>query len=379
MRHSKWAMTLLVTLLALVPAVLVGSDTARGNAAPTEFCGVILTSQTIFENSKLVCDVVCPQADYLPCINFGKPGIKFSLNGFTMTGPANPPPALTDPATPPEAVGCAPLPGAPDLPGFPGSGNFPPADGIHSVHDDVVIEGPGVVQRFRRHGVALFGPPGTVDKAVVKKLVSHQNCYSGVWLNGVTESVVEEVVAVKNSAASRQLPCGGVCVTNSHNNRVRRSELAGNGSIFPTTVGGVSGVPNDFGVGLVGSSRGNIIEENGIGGNINGIMLHPTAAGSPTANLIRKNVVAGNPPIQVSASPGVSPSPDPVGSDIRDFGAASCSLDTTSESECPPAANRFRENLCLTYTGPNPNPLVNPCLRSAVGVRLPQFAGHQNN
>jgi Right handed beta helix region len=242
-----------------------------------------------------------------------------------------------------------------------------------------VIEGPGLVQRFRRHGIALFGPPGFVDKAVVKKLVSHQNCYSGVWLNGVRESLVEEVVAVKNSAASRQLPCGGVCITNSHNNRIRRSEFAGNGSTFPGAVAGFpSAVPNDFGAGLVGNSSGNIIEENGIGGNINGIMVHPTGAGTPTANLIRKNVVAGNPPIQISANPGVSPSPDPVGSDIRDFGAASCSLDTTSE--CPPAANRFHENLCLTYTGPNP--LV--CLRPGVGVagmvpRLPQFAGHQNN
>jgi hypothetical protein len=229
--------------------------------------------------------------------------------------------------------------------------NFVPADGIHSAHDDVQIEGPGLVQNMRRHGIALFGPPGFVDKAQVKKLISHQNCFSGVWLNGVRDSLIDEVVSVKNSAASSFFPCGGTCITNSHNNLIRRSEFAGTGSVAPGLEDPpfpgcpVPVVPNDFGVGLVGNSSGNIIEENGIGGNINGVFVCPNARG----NLIRKNVIAGNPPIQVSAD---NPAVDPVGADIRDFSGG---------------ANTFEENLCITSTP------------ATLCPNIPPFAGHQNN
>jgi hypothetical protein len=245
--------------------------TAQGQDAPGEICGVIAEpGLTITDNSRLTCDVECATVNN-PCIRFGRSGIKLSLNTFTMTGRANPP-VLQDCVT---------------------TGNFIFADGIHATGvSDIVIEGPGVVQRFRRHGIGL----PNVTRGVVKKLVSHQNCFSGVWLTaGTTETLVEEVVSVRNSAASSFFTCGGVCITNSHNNRIRRSEFAGNGSaalgtdtFAPCPVA----VPNDFGVGLVGNSSGNIIEENGIGGNINGVFVCPGSTG----NLIRENVIAGNPP-----------------------------------------------------------------------------------
>jgi Right handed beta helix region len=352
MSHSKWIVPLFVTVLALLPAFLFGGATARGQAAPGDICGPVTATKFIFENSRLVCDVEC-QTVATPCIQFGRDGIKLSLNGFTMTGPASPP----------------------DLQTCETTGTFQPADGIAAVgRADIVIEGPGVVQKFRRHGLALNG----VTKTVVKELVSHQNCFSGVWLvGGSTHTLIEEIVSVKNSAASSFFTCGGICITGAHNNRIRRNELAGNGSAAPRTTETFGPCPvvgpNDFGVGLIGNSSGNIIEENGIGGNINGVFVCPAATG----NLIRKNVITGNPPIQVSAD---NPEDDPVGADVRDFGAASCSLDTTPESQCPPAANRFHENLCLTYIGPNPS----VCLRPAVGAtgmvpRVPQFSGHQNN
>jgi parallel beta-helix repeat protein len=352
MRHSKLVVFLLVTVLALLPAFLSGGGTARGQAAPGDICGPIAATVVITENSRLVCDVEC-QTVTTPCIQFGRSGIKLSLNGFTMTGPAAPPNLQTCETT----------------------GTFQPADGIQAAGlADIVIEGPGVVQRFRRHGIALPG----VTRTVVKKLVSNQNCFSGIWLvGGSTHTLIEEVVSVKNSAASSFFPCGGVCIAGAHDNRVRRSEFAGNGSVAPRTTEPFAACPvvgpNDFGVGLIGNSSGNIIEENGIGGNTNGVFVCPAATG----NLIRKNVITGNPPIQVSAD---NPEQDPVGADVRDFGAASCSLDTTPESECPTAANRFHANLCLTYTGPNPS----VCLRPALGAtgmvpRVPQFSGHQNN
>jgi hypothetical protein len=161
------------------------------------------------------------------------------------------------------------------------------------------------------------------------------------------------VVSARNSAASAFRPCGGICVTNSNNNRVRRSEFLGNGSIALGTTPTFDPIPNDFGIGLVGSSSGNVIEENGIGGNINGLALLRLGGATPTGNLIRKNVIVGNPPIEVSAdNPGINP----VGADIRDFSEA--------------GSNTFEDNLCITYTGATDPP---PC------PNLTRFAGHRNN
>lgn len=337
----------LMTVLALGPALLIGGATpvsgvdggVQGDICPSHegTAGVIPATLTIAGNTRLTCDVVCLQTDNGPCISFGRAGIKLDLNGFKMTGTANDPPRnnciVGDP---------------PDQDVF----GVQEADGIQSKFDRVVIEGPGVVQNMRRHGIGLLGTGADpVEKVLVKKLVSHENCYSGIFMGSVNNSVVEEVVSARNSANSGRRPCGGICVTNSNNNHVRRSEFAGTGTI-ESGLGPPPPAPNDFGVGLVGSSSGNIIEDNGIGGNINGLALFPLGPASPAGNLIRKNVIVGNPPIQVSAS---NPTLDPVGADIRDFSAA--------------GSNRFEDNLCMTYTGASPN----PCLD------LPQYAGHQNN
>jgi parallel beta helix pectate lyase-like protein len=250
------------------------------------------------------------------------------------------------------------------------------ADGIQSTFDEVVIEGPGVVQRMRRHGIALLGS-GTdpVDKSVIKKLVSHENCFSGIFLGGANNTLVEEVVSAKNSANSEFRPCGGICITGSNFNRVRRSEFAGNGTVAPG--GPPAPIPNDFGVGLVGSSTGNVIEENGMGGNINGLALFPIGPAIPTNNHIRENVIVGNPPIEISAD---NPAINPVGSDVRDFAG------TTLPSGAP-TNNRFEDNLCMTYTfGPSVTAVSPPPCAGReheparmFEQKLPQYAGHQNN
>jgi hypothetical protein len=328
MRYSKWVV---LTLVALGIAFLFGNVPALGgHEKPTEIHGVITATVLIMEDSKLTGDVTCNQSTG-PCIRFGRPNIKLSLNGFTMTGTAHDPTPLANCAT-----------------------DFADRDGIQSTFDEVQIEGPGLVQRMRRHGIALVGTSADpVEKAQVKKLVSHQNCFSGIFMGSVNNTLVEEVVSARNSAASAFRPCGGVCVTNSNNNRVRRSEFSGNGSIALGTPPTFDEIPNDFGVGLVGSSSGNIIEENGMGGNINGLALLRLGAATPTENLIKKNVIVGNPPMEVSAdNPGINP----VGADIRDFSV--------------PGSNTFEENLCITYTGGH---TPSPC------PSIPQYAGHQNN
>ena len=122
-----------------------------------------------------------------------------------------------------------------------------------------------------------------------------------------------------------QSPCGGTCLTNSHNNRIRWNVYSGNGSVEPAN--------NDFGIGLVGSSSDNLIEENIIGGNTNGVLLQANARG----NLIRRNTIVGNPPAQVSATFGAA-----VGADIMNL--------------APASANTFEDNVCFTYAGEPPDP-----------------------
>ena len=102
---------------------------------------------------------------------------------------------------------------------------------------------------------------------------------------------------------------------------------SGNGSAHSTFPSGTS---NNFGVGLVGTSKDNLIEKNKIGGNLNGVLLASTTQGG---NVIRRNIIAGNPPAQVSTEFGAS-----IGADIQDLSA--------------PGTNTFEDNRCLTYAGP---------------------------
>jgi parallel beta-helix repeat protein len=303
------------TWLAVCSLVLFAGATS---AQAEDISGVIATTKVIYEDSRLVGDVTCTTADG-PCIDFGASGITLRLNGFTMTGPGNPD-ATPDPASP--GAFCNPTSGGIQADGIRIS-DIARAQALTQSR----IVGPGMVQKFRRHGIFIFGSTGIATKAKVQEIVSHHNCFSGIFLNTVSESVVEDNASVRNASNSTTAPCGGSCIVNSHDNRIRRNHFAGNGS--------VTNGNNDFGVGLVGSSSGNVIEGNSIGGNTNGILLQALVAN----NLIRRNVIAGNPPSQVS----------------RTFGSA-IGFDVKDESVVPGsgARNTFEDNLCITYFGPGP-------------------------
>jgi len=92
-------------------------------------------------------------------------------------------------------------------------------------------------------------------------------------------------------------------------------------------------VSNSFGVGLVGTSSGNLIEKNTAVGNMSGVRVFPLAGG----NTIRLNIFAGNPAIQVSTTFGST-----VGADVVDLS--------------PAGSNSFADNRCLTYSGAGPSP-----------------------
>jgi parallel beta-helix repeat protein len=129
---------------------------------------------------------------------------------------------------------------------------------------------------------------------------------------------------VNNAAGSNGAPCGGICLADSNNNRMHKSKFLGNGSLDYAS-GNV-----DFGVGFEGSSSGNLVEGNDIGGNANGVEFFDTSSG----NVVRHNIIAGNPPAQV-----------------RKFFTADNQqgADIAFRPDLSGANNGIEDNFCLTY------------------------------
>lgn len=296
-------------MFALVTTVACGLLLSTGRAEADDISGTITTTWTIYENSRLVGDVTCVVVN-APCISFGASHITLRLNGYTMKGRANPP------------DNCV----APD-PTFVG---FLPEDGITTNNQShVAIFGPGLVEKFRRYGLIVGEfpqvSPTQGGNVTVRNVVSHHNCFSGIQLAFASDNVIEENVSVRNAIASGAFTCGGTCIIQSDRNRVRRNEYSGNGLAAPN---------NDFGVGLLTGTDHNVIEENSIGGNTNGVWIGASAG---IGNVIRRNIIAGNPPVQLGATGGV---------DIR---------------HNAPASIAFEDNLCVTYQGtamPPPCPSI---------------------
>ena len=147
----------------------------------TEISGTISTTLTIYDDSELVGDVACAVAD-APCVAFGAPGITLRLNGFTITGRAAPP------------MGCTP------------TSKFPSEDGIDVVgQHDVSVLGPGLVQKFASVGIFLGG----ATKVRVNGITASDNCFSGIFLAGTSDSDIEKNISVRNSIGSQGFACGG--------------------------------------------------------------------------------------------------------------------------------------------------------------------------
>ena len=88
---------------------------------------------------------------------------------------------------------------------------------------------------------------------------------------------------------------------------------------------GFSEPPDDFGIGVVGSASGNVLDENTVIGNTNGILL---GSGSRDTK-VRDNTVVGNPPIQVGNT-----RPDARAVDILNLSAS--------------GQTTFQDNVCVT-------------------------------
>ena len=140
--------------VALVASSMMCVTTAVAHAE--DIGGLILVTRVIFEDSQLVDHVVCAETAR-PCIDFGASHITLRLNGFTMTGPAQP-------DVPADALSCPTV--QPAL-----------ADGIriqNQTHARVL--GPGMVQsgvliqagatdNVIRRNVIAGNPPSQISRA----------------------------------------------------------------------------------------------------------------------------------------------------------------------------------------------------------------------
>lgn len=222
--------------------------------------GTLTGTYVIVEDTDLIGDVTC-EVTGAPCFAFGASGVKLRLNGFSITGRAD---AVT---------GCS---GA-------------SVAGEHGVSTagqrDVVVGGPGMIQRFRFHGVAVLAS----TRARVEGLTTSTNCAAGIFVAATSfDTLVQDNLAVRNGSSQPGLTCGGICIAG-HNSRVRLNDASGNGYLEPA---------DDFGIGVIGTAMGSVVELNTVTGNTNGILL---TAGT-RESVVRQNTVIGNPQINLGGS-----------------------------------------------------------------------------
>jgi parallel beta-helix repeat protein len=261
--------------------------------------GTLTRTYVIVEDTDVVGDVSCDVGS-TPCFSFGASGVQLRLNGFTVSGKADP------------VTGCGGAVAANEV-GIT-------TNGQHSV----TVQGPGVLQRFRNFAVVVTGGSRNTR---IEGLTASTNCTAGIRVTATAfDTLVEGNTVVRNGATAPGAACGGICV-NGHNSRVRRNNAHGNGYSTP---------PDDFGIGVIDGSQDTYVDENNIAGNTNGLFI--TAGARNTR--VRDNVIVGNPAIQVGNT-----QPDARAVDIVNL--------------APPGETKFERNVCLTAVNA-PCPVVVP-------------------
>ena len=156
------------------------------------------------------------------------------------------------------------------------------------------VIGPGMVQKFRRHGLFIVGAPGVSTNVTVQERHVARELFqrpADQWHDGQRDRwnrLDQERGQFGRAAVWRELPrqqqqqpdreqslrrqrfglCGGVVRSATHNRVEQR-----------------------FRCGLIGGSSGNVVENNSITGNSNGLLIQTGASG----NTIRTNIVVGEP------------------------------------------------------------------------------------
>jgi hypothetical protein len=150
-----------------------------GVARATDIGGTISTTLTIKDDSQLVDDVTCTVTG-APCIVIGAPNITLELNGFTMTGQADP------------QSGCG------------GSATGSEFGILVNAQTGATIHGPGLVQQFRNTGIQLLQSSGVR----VIRVTTSTNCTSGILVAGGGNNEIDRNVSVRNGNGAAA--CGGI-------------------------------------------------------------------------------------------------------------------------------------------------------------------------
>ena len=152
-----------------------------GRVEAAKISGTISATMPVNEDSQLSGDVTCTVSG-APCLDIIASNVTLDLNGFSITGPADP------------QTGCT------------GGGGSGTEQGIRILsHTGVTVRGPGIVQRFRNHGIAINASTGTT----VTGVTTSTNCSSGIFLTGGTSlSVLEGNISIRNGNLTA--PCGGI-------------------------------------------------------------------------------------------------------------------------------------------------------------------------
>src|SRR5579862_3321739 len=160
--------------LAVVAQLVFCGGTQAANIG-----GIISATLAVNENSRLTDDVTCMVSN-APCLDIVASNVTLELNGFSITG-------LADPQT-----GCA------------GSGATGAEQGIRILNQTGdTIHGPGIVQRFRVHGIIINASTGTSITGVT----TSTNCASGILIGG-DSNVIENNISIANGNLGA--PCGGI-------------------------------------------------------------------------------------------------------------------------------------------------------------------------
>ena len=165
-----WTATASVALLTSVLAPPAYAERLGGTISSTR----VLTS-----DSELVADVTCAVTG-APCLVLGASGISLKLNGFSLSGSGD------------AETGCG---------GTAVAGEI----GIDvNNQQGAIIQGPGVVQRFRGHGIRLLSS----SRVLVLLVTASTNCLSGFFVAGGSAHELEANTSVRNGNVAS--PCGGI-------------------------------------------------------------------------------------------------------------------------------------------------------------------------
>ena len=175
MQTRSWVVILLLVAVAGAGATMQGR--------PDTVSGTLTRTYTIVADTDLTGDVTCAVADATPCFSFSVPGVELRLNGYSITGRGD------------ATTGCG---------GTPTTGEVGVTTNGQS---RAVVRGPGLIQRFRGHGVQVTGS----REARVEGLTVSTNCGSGIFvLANSFSALIEGNTTLRNGSTVAGAACGGI-------------------------------------------------------------------------------------------------------------------------------------------------------------------------